>query len=62
MKYFRAFIAGLVLPSIILPIFLCIALAAGKSQILTIPFLHFIPVIWGIWNILYFSFFKKFFR
>ncbi len=48
MKYFQAFIAGMVLPSIILPIFLYLAITQGKPQILTIPFLHLIPVIWGI--------------
>lgn len=58
MRYFRAFISGLVIPSIILPFVLFIALSLGKSQVLAIPFLHFIPLIWGIWNILYFAFIK----
>lgn len=61
MNHLRAFIAGIVLPSIVLPLLLCLALTIGKPQILSLPFLHFIPLIWGVWNILYFAFFKDFF-
>ena len=56
----KAFIAGLVLPSVILPLLLCAALHLGKPEVLTIPFLHFIPLIWGMWNLLYFAVFKHF--
>lgn len=59
MKLLKSFIAGIVVPSIILPIIILLAVYLGKSQILTIPFLHFIPVIWGIWNMLYFTVFKN---
>lgn len=59
MKYVKAFMAGIVVPSIILPIILFFALLAGRPQVLTIPLLHFIPLFWGIWNMLYFAFFKK---
>jgi len=58
MNHLRAFVAAITVPSVILPILLCIALAAGKPDILTVPFLHFIPVIWGIWNIIYFSYLR----
>lgn len=58
MKYIKMFIAGLAFPSVLVPFLLSIGLLAGKPQILTITFLHFIPLIWGIWNILYFVFFK----
>ncbi len=60
MYHFRAFVAGLVLPGIILPIVLLVAMATGRGAILSVPFIHFLPVIWGIWNILYFAFFKEF--
>ncbi len=60
MKWLKAFIAGIVVPSIILPIVVLLASYLGKAQILTVPFLHFIPVIWGLWNILYFAFLKNF--
>lgn len=58
MQYLKAFMAGIVLPSILLPIGLYTAIAMGKPQLLGIPFLHTIPLIWGIWNMLYFAFFK----
>jgi hypothetical protein len=57
MNHLKAFIAGIALPSFILPFFLLIAFIMGKPQLLGIPFLHFIPMIWGIWNVLYFIFF-----
>lgn len=59
MQSFKAFVAGLVVPSIILPVLLCIAIGLGKPQILNIAFIHFIPIVWGIWNVLYFAVFKK---
>ncbi|NGX42363.1 MAG: hypothetical protein K940chlam7_00643 [Chlamydiae bacterium] len=60
MNYFRAFIAGTVLPTIVLPILLCTAITYGKPQLLGITFIHMIPVIWGIWNLLYFAICKNF--
>lgn len=54
MKYFRAFVAGTVFPTLFLPIMVCIAVASGKSQILLQPFIHWLPVIWGLWNLLFF--------
>jgi hypothetical protein len=60
MKYLRAFIAGIVLPTLLLPIPLYTMLALGKTQVLA-PFIHVIPLLWGIWNILYFALFIKIF-
>lgn len=59
MKWLKAFIAGIVVPSIILPILVLILNYLGKTQVLTHPFLHFIPVIWGLWNIFYFLYLKN---
>mgnify|MGYP001262277353 CR=1 FL=1 len=59
MRYIKIFIEGIAFPSTILPCLLLIAWYLGKTQIFNIPFLHFIPVIWGIWNILYFSICSK---
>lgn len=59
MKYIKMFIAGIAFPSTLLPFLLLIAVPFGKPQVLTIPFLHFIPLIWGVWNILYFTCFFK---
>ena len=60
MKYVKAFIAGLVVPSILIPILLSIAITVEKPQVLDILFLHLLPIIWGIWNVLYFVVFKHF--
>ncbi len=59
MKYIKMFIAGMIVPAVILPLLLFLAVLLGRSQILGIPFLHFIPLIWGVWNILYFTLFTK---
>jgi hypothetical protein len=58
MNYFRAFIAGLVVPSIILPFGLTALYLLGKQQVTTNPYIHFLPLVWGIWNVLYFLVFK----
>lgn len=55
----KAWIAGSALPSLVLPFVLCLALRLDRPQVLNIPFLHFIPLIWGVWNILYFLILKK---
>jgi apolipoprotein N-acyltransferase len=54
MKYLKAFIAGVALPSLILPIGLLALKSVGKQEILTLPAIHFLPLIWGLWNVLYF--------
>lgn len=59
-KYIKIFIAGIAFPSAFLPLLLLIAWAFGKTEIFTIKFLHFLPVIWGIWNVLYFILFLQF--
>lgn len=60
MKHLRAFIAGIALPSVLVPFFLYLAIYLGKPQVLDVPFLHVLPLVWGIWNILYFAFFRNF--
>lgn len=59
MKYLRAFIAGIVVPTILVPIGLYTAAEVGKTELLQIPFLHLLPILWGIWNVLYFALFKR---
>ena len=59
MNYLKAFIAGITLPSVLVPIFLCIAHWMGKTQVLTVPFLHLIPVLWVVWNVIYFAGLKE---
>lgn len=61
MDLIKAFVSGVAVPSILLPFILCGALMFGEPQVLTVPFLHFLPLIWGVWNILYILFFKRLF-
>lgn len=58
MNYFRAFVAGLVVPTIIIPFGMIALSYLGKQQVVTHPFMHLLPIIWGIWNVLYFLVFK----
>jgi hypothetical protein len=60
MEMIRAFIAGIALPSVIVPIAMIIAYTFRKKEILQIPFLHVIPLLWGLWNVLYFVYLKDF--
>lgn len=62
MDHFKAFIAGIVVPSIILPFGLYFAASHGNHQVLGLTSLHFLPLVWGLWNVLYFAFFKNFFK
>lgn len=59
MNLVRAFSAGIVIPVLILPLVLCTALHFGQSQILGVVFLHYIPIIWGVWNALVFGLFQN---
>lgn len=59
MRSLKMFISGMAFPSFIIPFLLLLAWQTGRSQLLTNPLVHFIPLIWGIWNILYFAFFSK---
>ena len=59
MIYLKRFIIGIALPSVILPFLLLSVYMAHKTEFMSIPFLYFIPMIWGIWNVLDRVFFKK---
>lgn len=58
MIYIKAFMVGLTLPSILLPLALFTGVAAGKPEILNILILHSLPILWGLWNILFLLFFR----
>lgn len=51
----KEFIAGLALPAFLAPFVLHFA---GPAFALS-PFVHFIPLVWGVWNVLYFEFARK---
>lgn len=59
MQYIKAFISGAIFPGIFMPIALLIATLKGNTELTNLTSLHLIPIIWGIWNILYFAFFKN---
>lgn len=60
MKHLKAFVSGLTLPAVLLPfIFMLVTYSAKELNNSTLVFMHFIPVIWGIWNVLYFAFFRN---
>ena len=52
MRYIKMFIAGLAFPSFLIPFIYLTIWYLGISNIYTHPFIHFIPLIWGIWNII----------
>lgn len=58
MRYLKMFIAGLALPSFLLPFIFILSWLIANTQVFTYLFPHLIPLIWGIWNILYFEFFS----
>lgn len=61
MRYLKAMIAGVFFPSILIPILLFLFSAYGKEEVLKVKFFHIIPLLWGVWNILYFALFKDVF-
>lgn len=62
MNYIRAFIAGLALPSVLIPFLMSLLITLKKPQALDMPFFHFIPIFWGIWNVLFVLVFNKILR
>ncbi len=61
MTYLRALIAGSFFPAMILPIIMSILSYFGKEDVLGVLVLHYMPWVWGIWNILFFAFLKDHF-
>lgn len=51
--------AGIIFPSIVVPFLILIFYILGKKELISILFLHFLPILWGIWNVLYFTVFHK---
>jgi len=58
MTYIKAFISGLAFPATILPIAYAILFFSGNLAVIHMPlyfFPLFLPLIFGVWNILYFA-------
>lgn len=53
MQLFKSFIAGIVVPTIIVPIGIFVFTYFGKEEVLKHPFPHLIPIAWGFWNMFY---------
>jgi len=59
MKYLKAFIAGLAFPATIFPIiYFIISSVEGLAVLRTLP-IYFVPLAWGVWNVIYFAVGKK---
>lgn len=56
--YFKAFLVGLAIPAILLPFVLYGGVWIGKPELLNVIVLHFLPLVWGIWNIFFLLFFQ----
>ncbi|CRX38277.1 hypothetical protein [Estrella lausannensis] len=59
MHYFKAFVAGTVVPTLMLPIATLFLIRSGNEHLLQIPLLHLLPLIWGLWNVFYLAALKK---
>ncbi|MBK5190872.1 MAG: hypothetical protein JJE19_05195 [Methanosarcinales archaeon] len=59
MTYLKAFIAGLTFPATVFPLVLLALWSAGKIAILEILPIYLAPLIWGVWNVLYFAVGKR---
>lgn len=55
-----AFAAGAALPALLLPFLLLVLGAAGERALSQQPVFHFLPLIWGVWNVLYFDVCRRF--
>lgn len=53
MEYLRAFIAGTVFPTCLIPILNFLTSQVGRSGFSQITLVHWLPIIWGVWNVLY---------
>jgi len=56
--YIKAFIAGLAFPASLLPIVYAILYVSGHRAVINVPlqfFPLFLPLVFGVWNILYFA-------
>jgi len=55
MKFFKAFVAGMILPAVIAPFLMAFLVLKGEGVALaSLPFLYFGPLTWGLWNVLFF--------
>ena len=54
MKYFKAFVAGMILPAVIMPFLIAYFVLQGEaSAIGKLPLLYFGALLWGVWNVVF---------
>jgi len=56
----KAFMVGIFFPTLIIPFVLLILKCYGFQNVIYLIFVHFIPIIWGVWNVLYFWVCRRF--
>lgn len=56
--YLKALVVGAALPALLVPLVLYLFVGFGKEEVLTKPVLHVIPLIWGLWNVLFVALFR----
>ena len=54
MNTIKAFMVGIFFPTLIIPFALLILNYLGFQNVVYLIFIHFIPIAWGVWNVLYF--------
>jgi hypothetical protein len=59
MKYLKAFVAGIVIPALVLQIAVVLEAIFGWPPVQQIFFFHQLPLIWAVWNVAYFAYFQK---
>lgn len=59
MVYLKAFVSGIVIPATLLQILGLLEAIVGWPAIGKQLFVHQLPVIWSLWNIAYFAYFKN---
>lgn len=59
MIYLRAFLSGILFPTIVLPIALTIDATFGQRKLFDLLSYHYIPLIWGLWNVFHFAYLKN---
>lgn len=50
MRFVRGFVSGAALPAFLMPFILCGFASYGYEDLSKLPFFHFIPFVWGVWN------------
>ena len=60
MIYLRAFLSGILFPTIFLPIVLTINVLFGRREIVDLLCIHYLPLIWGLWNVFYFAYLRSY--